>query len=147
MSKARTQTAAATGDDATASVPEVVDGPPSPPRGRLKAYLGAMPGSGKTFAMLREGRDRRDGGEDVVIGFIETHGRARTQEAIGSLEVLPRITVDYRGTQLSEMDVEAVLARRPQVASSTSWPTPTPPGCATTSAGRTSRRSAPRAST
>ena len=75
-----------------------------------------MPGSGKTFAMLREGRDRRDAGEDVVIGFIETHGRARTQEAIGTLEVLPRITVDYRGTKLSEMDVDAVLARQPQVA-------------------------------
>jgi two-component system sensor histidine kinase KdpD len=115
MSKPRTQTAAVAADEATASAPEAVAGPPSPARGRLKAYLGAMPGSGKTFAMLREGRDRRDGGEDVVIGFIETHGRARTAEAIGSLEVLPRITVDYRGTQLSEMDVEAVLARRPQI--------------------------------
>jgi len=52
----------------------------------------------------------------VVIGFIETHGRARTQEAIGTLETLPRITVDYRGTKLSEMDVDAVLARHPQVA-------------------------------
>jgi two-component system sensor histidine kinase KdpD len=115
MSKPHIQTPAAVADEATASAPEAVAGPPSPARGRLKAYLGAMPGSGKTFAMLREGRDRRDGGEDVVIGFIETHGRARTAEAIGSLEVLPRITVDYRGTQLSEMDVEAVLARRPQI--------------------------------
>ncbi|MGA9113597.1 MAG: hypothetical protein WB802_07355 [Candidatus Dormiibacterota bacterium] len=102
--------------ETTASATEAPAGPPSPPRGRLKAYLGAMPGSGKTFAMLREGRDRRDAGEDVVIGFIETHGRARTQEAIGTLEVLPRITVDYRGTKLSEMDVDAVLARHPQVA-------------------------------
>ena len=88
---------------------------PLPRRGRLKAYLGAMPGSGKTFAMLREGRDRRDGGEDVVVGFVESHGRPRTQEAIGSLEVVPRITVDYRGTTLSEMDVDAILGRRPQV--------------------------------
>ncbi len=102
--------------ETTASGTEAVAGPPSPLRGRLKAYLGAMPGSGKTFAMLREGRDRRDAGEDVVIGFIETHGRARTQEAIGTLETLPRITVDYRGTRLSEMDVDAVLARHPQVA-------------------------------
>ena len=102
--------------ETTASATETVAGPPSPPRGRLKAYLGAMPGSGKTFAMLREGRDRRDAGEDVVIGFIETHGRARTQEAIGTLETLPRITVDYRSTRLSEMDVDAVLARHPQVA-------------------------------
>ena len=115
MSKSRSEPPTVAGDEATASAPVAVAGPPSPPRGKLKAYLGAMPGSGKTFAMLREGRDRRDGGEDVVIGFIETHGRARTAEAIGSLEVLPRITVDYRGTQLSEMDVEAVLARRPQI--------------------------------
>ncbi|MGO8687824.1 MAG: universal stress protein [Candidatus Dormibacteria bacterium] len=102
--------------DAAAPAPGAVTGPPPPARGRLKAYLGAMPGSGKTFAMLREGRDRRDAGEDVVIGFIETHGRARTAEAIGTLEVLPRISVDYRGTKLSEMDVDAVLARHPQVA-------------------------------
>src|ERR1035438_7757331 len=115
MRKPRTQTAVVVADEAIASVPEAVAVPPSPPRGKLKAYLGAMPGSGKTFAMLREGRDRRDGGEDVVVGFIETHGRARTAEAIGTLEVLPRITVDYRGTKLSEMDVEAVLARRPQI--------------------------------
>jgi len=97
--------------------------------------------------MLREGRDRRDGGEDVVIGFIETHGRARTAEAIGTLEVLPRITVDYRGTQLSEMDVEAVLARRPQIVLIDELAHTNAPGLVTTSAGRTSRRSATRAST
>ena len=89
---------------------------PAVRRGRLKAYLGAMPGSGKTFAMLREGRDRRDAGEDVVIGFVEAHGRPRTLEAIGTLEVVPRIEVEYHGTTLSEMDVEAVIARHPQVA-------------------------------
>jgi two-component system sensor histidine kinase KdpD len=116
MTEPTSETASDAGDEATAPVPEAIAGPPSPTRGRLKAYLGAMPGSGKTFAMLREGRDRRDAGEDVVIGFIETHGRARTAEAIGTLEVVPRIAVDYRGTKLSEMDVEAVLARRPQVA-------------------------------
>jgi two-component system sensor histidine kinase KdpD len=85
-------------------------------RGRLKAYLGAMPGSGKTFAMLREGRDRRDSGEDVVIGFVETHGRPRTADAIGTLEVIPRLSVDYRGTTLAEMDVDAVITRHPEVA-------------------------------
>ncbi|MGA8014503.1 MAG: hypothetical protein WCB85_01120 [Candidatus Dormiibacterota bacterium] len=103
-----------------AAVPVAVARPegdqPATPHGRLKAFLGAMPGSGKTFAMLREGRDRRAAGEDVVIGFVETHGRARTAEAIGNLEMIPRITVDYRGTTLSEMDVEAVIRRRPQVA-------------------------------
>ena len=88
----------------------------APRRGRLKVYLGAVSGSGKTFAMLREGRDRRGDGEDVVVGFVETHGRARTAEAIGTLEVVPRLELPYKGTTLSEMDVDAVLARRPQVA-------------------------------
>jgi two-component system sensor histidine kinase KdpD len=86
------------------------------PRGRLKVYLGATPGSGKTFAMLREGRDRRGDGEDVVVGFVETHGRARTAEAIGTLEVVARITVTYKGTSLSDMDVDGVIERRPHVA-------------------------------
>ena len=85
-------------------------------RGRLKVYLGAAPGSGKTFAMLREGRDRRAHGEDVVVGFVETHGRARTQQAIGTLEVVPRVRVPYKTTVLDEMDLDAVLRRRPQVA-------------------------------
>ncbi len=85
-------------------------------RGLLKVYLGATPGSGKTFAMLREGRDRREDGEDVVVGLVETHGRPRTAEAIGTLEVVPRITVTYKGAPLSDMDVEAVIARHPHVA-------------------------------
>ena len=85
-------------------------------RGRLQIYLGFAPGGGKTFAMLREGRDRRDDGEDVVIGFVEPHDRPRTQEAIGNLEVIPRLRLDYRGTVLEEMDLDAVLARSPQVA-------------------------------
>ncbi len=103
---------------AAATLAVEVEEPPEAPerRGRLKAYLGAMPGSGKTFAMLREGRDRRDSGEDLVIGFVETHGRRRTGEAIGTLEVIPRLSVDYRGTTLTEMDVDAVIARHPEVA-------------------------------
>ncbi len=86
------------------------------PRGRLKVYLGATPGSGKTFAMLREGRDRREDGEDVVVGLVETHGRPRTAEAVGTLEVVPRIEVMYKGAPLSDMDVDAVLTRHPHVA-------------------------------
>ena len=89
---------------------------PDGARGRLKVYLGAVAGSGKTFAMLHEGHDRRSLGEDVVVGFVETHGRRRTAEAVGSLEVIPRLTVDYRGAKLDEMDLAAVLARRPQIA-------------------------------
>jgi K+-sensing histidine kinase KdpD len=88
----------------------------SPARGRLRVYLGAAPGSGKTFAMLREGRERVAAGEDIVLGFIETYGRPRTIQAIGQLEVVPRLKIPYRGTVLEEMDLEAVLGRRPQVA-------------------------------
>jgi two-component system sensor histidine kinase KdpD len=87
-----------------------------PGRGRLRVYLGSAPGSGKTFAMLREGRERVADGEDVVVGFVETYGRPRTVQAVGQLEVVPRLRVPYRGTVLEEMDLEALLQRRPQVA-------------------------------
>jgi two-component system, OmpR family, sensor histidine kinase KdpD len=85
-------------------------------RGELRVYLGAAPGVGKTFAMLNEGRRRRDRGGDVVVGFVETHGRERTAEQIGDLEIVPRRTIEYHGATFEEMDVDAVLARRPQVA-------------------------------
>src|SRR5512146_1685737 len=80
-------------------------------RGQLRLYLGAAPGVGKTFAMLNEGRRRHDRGTDVVVGFVETHGRPRTAEQIGDLEILPR-----RRTEFEEMDVNAVIARHPDVA-------------------------------
>jgi len=88
---------------------------PSGGRGQLRVYLGATPGSGKTFAMLREAHARRSQGEDLVVGFVETHGRRLTDQAIGNLEVIPRLRVDYQGHLLEEMDLEAVVARRPQV--------------------------------
>ena len=84
-------------------------------RGQLRLYLGAAPGVGKTFAMLNEGRRRHDRGTDVVVGIVETHGRARTADQLGDLEVVPRRVVDYRDTQFEEMDVAAVLARHPDV--------------------------------
>ena len=84
--------------------------------GHFRIYLGAAAGVGKTFAMLNEGRRRRDRGTDVVIGFVECHGRARTEEMIGDLEVVPRKQVEYRGSTLEEMDLDAVLARHPRVA-------------------------------
>ncbi len=84
-------------------------------RGHLRVFLGATPGSGKTFAMLREAHDRRSQGEDVVVGFVETHGRKLTDQAIGNLEVLPRLQVEYHGRLMEEMDLDGVLARRPQV--------------------------------
>ncbi len=85
-------------------------------RGTLRIYLGAAAGVGKTFAMLNEGHRRRDYGEDVVVGFVETHGRLKTAEQVGDLEVVPRRTVEYRDGSFEEMDIDAVLARRPQVA-------------------------------
>ena len=85
-------------------------------RGRLRIYLGAAPGVGKTVAMLAEGRRRRDRGTDVVIGFLETHGRSFTAGQADGLEVVPRRAVEHRGASLTELDVDAVLARRPEVA-------------------------------
>ncbi len=85
-------------------------------RGQLRIYLGAAPGVGKTYAMLGEGRRRRQRGTDVVVAWVETHGRAATAARIGDLEVLPRARVAYRGTEAEEMDLAAVLARRPEVA-------------------------------
>ena len=85
-------------------------------RGRLKVYLGATPGAGKTFAMLKEGRERKQRGEDVAIAYVETYRRARTEELLGGLELIPRKQVPYRGTVLEEMDLDAVVARRPKVA-------------------------------
>ena len=85
-------------------------------RGRLRVYLGAAPGVGKTYRMLDEGRRRAQRGTDVVIGYVECHGRSRTEEMIGDLEIVPRLTRSYRGVEFSEMDVDAVLARKPRVA-------------------------------
>jgi two-component system sensor histidine kinase KdpD len=84
--------------------------------GQLRVYLGAAPGVGKTFAMLEEGHRRRDRGTDVVVGYVETHGRARTAEAAVGLETVPRLAVRYRGVETTEMDLPALLTRRPDVA-------------------------------
>ncbi|WP_205471788.1 DUF4118 domain-containing protein [Nocardioides sp. SYSU D00038] len=86
-----------------------------PRRGRLTVYLGAAPGVGKTYAMLGEAHRRRERGTDVVVGYVETHGRRHTSGMVEGLEVLPRAEVTYRGTTLTEMDTEAVITRRPAV--------------------------------
>jgi two-component system sensor histidine kinase KdpD len=78
-------------------------------------YLGASPGVGKTFAMLDEGQRRASRGTDVVIGFVETHGRVHTAEQIADLEVVPRRRLDYRGTSREEMDLPGILVRKPEV--------------------------------
>ncbi|GHH73392.1 DUF4118 domain-containing protein [Promicromonospora soli] len=85
-------------------------------RGRLTVYLGAAPGVGKTYAMLDEAHRRRARGTDVVIGLVETHGRAATIAKIGDLEMIPRRHVEHRGSTLTELDVPAVLERAPEVA-------------------------------
>ena len=85
-------------------------------RGKLKLYVGSAAGTGKTYRMLQEAHDLRRRGMDVVVGFVETHGRAETEAQIADLEVVPRKTIAYRGVTLEEMDVDAVIARRPRVA-------------------------------
>jgi two-component system, OmpR family, sensor histidine kinase KdpD len=83
--------------------------------GHFRIYLGAAAGVGKTYAMLNEGKRRRGRGADVVVGFVECHGRRLTEECIGGLEVVPRKVVGYRGSRLEEMDLDAVLQRRPKI--------------------------------
>ncbi|MEO6532014.1 MAG: DUF4118 domain-containing protein [Pseudolysinimonas sp.] len=85
-------------------------------KGRLRVMLGAAPGVGKTFAMLEEGRRLRDEGHDVVMAVVETHGRAATSALVEGLEVVPRRTVEHRGVTLDEMDLDAVIARHPDIA-------------------------------
>lgn len=85
-------------------------------RSKLKIFLGAAPGVGKTFEMLREGAERLKAGTDVVVAVVETHGRAETAALLDPFEAIPRRTIDYQGHTLSEMDLDAVLARRPALA-------------------------------
>ncbi|WP_443030375.1 DUF4118 domain-containing protein [Sphingomonas sp. ZT3P38] len=82
-------------------------------RGQLKIFLGAAPGVGKTYEMLNEGAARLRAGADVVVGVVETHGRAETEALVAPFEVIARRTIDYRGQALTEMDLDAILARRP----------------------------------
>lgn len=85
-------------------------------RGRLKVYIGSAAGVGKTYRMLEEAHDLKHRGVDVVLAFVETHGREETAALLPGLEVVPRRRVEYRGVAVEEMDLDAVLARRPQVA-------------------------------
>jgi two-component system, OmpR family, sensor histidine kinase KdpD len=89
---------------------------PQTKKGTLKVYLGGAAGVGKTYRMLEEAHHLRDAGHDVVLGFIETHGRAETAARIGDLETIPLRELPYRGVVLREMDVAAILARKPEFA-------------------------------
>lgn len=84
-------------------------------RGRLKVFLGAAPGVGKTYEMLISGRARKSDGDDVVIGVVETHGRKETEALVRDLEIIPRAKIEYKGQVLEEMDLDAVLERSPQL--------------------------------
>lgn len=82
-------------------------------RARLRIYIGAAPGVGKTYSMIEDAHALRREGVDVAVGLVETHGRAETADKIGDLEIIPRRTVEYRGVMLEEMDLDAILARKP----------------------------------
>src|SRR4051812_13376554 len=84
-------------------------------RGRLKIFLGAAPGVGKTYEMLQTAQAKRREGADIVIGVVETHGRRETEGLIAGLAVIPRCRIEYRGRMLDEMDLDAILARRPRI--------------------------------
>src|SRR5438477_1453376 len=84
-------------------------------RGRLKIFLGAAPGVGKTYEMLQSAQAKRRDGVDVVVGVVETHGRRETEALLQGCEVIPRREVDYKGHRLTEMDLDAILKRRPQL--------------------------------
>ena len=89
--------------------------PPQKSRGIFKLFLGYAPGVGKTFSMLSEATRRKNRGEDVVIGVVETHGRKGVEELISTIEAVPRKKIEYKGTVFEEMDVDAILARHSQV--------------------------------
>src|SRR5882762_7524348 len=84
-------------------------------RGKFKIFFGAAPGVGKTYEMLVAARRRKAEGVDVVVGIVETHGRAETDAQLAGLEVIPRKHVDYKSRVLEEMDLDAILARHPQL--------------------------------
>src|SRR6476646_7192464 len=84
--------------------------------GRLKIFVGAAPGVGKTYEMLQQARARKQDGYDVVVGVVETHGRKETQALLDGLEILPRKQLEYKGQPLEEMDLDAMIARHPQIA-------------------------------
>src|SRR5205085_509953 len=83
--------------------------------GKLRIFVGAAPGVGKTYAMLETARARRKDGYDAVVGVVETHGRKETEALLDGLEIVPRRRIEYRGQWLEEMDIDAIIARKPQI--------------------------------
>jgi two-component system sensor histidine kinase KdpD len=103
-------------DDGRVDADEASSSASRPGRGHLRIYLGSAAGVGKSYAMLSEGHRRAERGADVVVGFAEAHGRPHTSALLDGLEVIPRAQLEYRGGTFQEMDLDAVLARRPQIA-------------------------------
>ena len=83
--------------------------------GKLKIFVGAAPGVGKTYEMLQQARARSKDGYDIVIGVVETHGRKETETLLEGLDVIPRRRIEYKGQWLEEMDLDGIIARRPQI--------------------------------
>src|SRR3978361_593035 len=83
--------------------------------GKLRIFVGAAPGVGKTYEMLLQARARKKDGYDIVIGVVETHGRKETEALREGLEVVPRRRLEYKGQSLDEMDLDGIIARRPQI--------------------------------
>ncbi len=107
-------------------------------KARLRIYIGAAPGVGKTYEMLQEAHALRARGLDVVVGFVETYARRDTEAQLKDLEIIPRRSVEYRGATLEEMDVDGIIHASRRSRSSTSWRTPTSRGVATRNATRMS---------
>ena len=123
-------------------------GVPAPPfLGQLKVFVGMAAGVGKTFRMLLEGQAEAEAGRDVVIGYLETHGRVATAAQAEGLEVIPRRRVTYRDTPLEEMDLPAVLARAPELCLIDELAHTNAPASSTRSATRTWPTCSPQAST
>ena len=103
-------------DDNHPSSPEALLGEAArQQRGKFKIFIGAAPGVGKTFSMLRAAQARKKEGVDVVVGVVETHQRSETEGLLGGLETIPRLTLDYRGIEFQEMDLDAILKRKPKL--------------------------------
>src|SRR5579864_2242511 len=110
---------------------------PEKDRGIFKLFLGYAPGVGKTYSMLSEAIRRASRGEDVAVGVVETHGRKATAELAAKLDRIPPRKIDYKGTIFEEMDVDAILARKPAVVLIMNWHTPTSKAASTASGTRT----------
>src|ERR1700682_3914678 len=99
-----------------------------PARGKLKIFMGYAAGVGKTYKMLEEAQELKTSGADIVIGYFEPHGRKETIAKTEGLEIIPRKTIDYRGSLVEEMDTDAILARHPQICVADEFPHTNVPG-------------------